>query len=255
MILYDPQQVYQRRRYFKHKGYNYMSDEINLFNPSIILDEIAQSILSFRGNHPVCVAIDGKCCSGKTIFTNNLGNYLTSLGIKQIVRPSVDDFHNPLKVRYRQGKYSAKGYYQDTYNYPIIRDKLLKPIQLGPYPVHCQSACFDHHKDLAVNEYVEVRSDAILLFEGLFLMRTELNKFWDFRILLDISDELSVERAFPRDQELFNSREELLKKYSERYNPAWSIYVNEHHPEKLADVILDNSNPKEPVLKHSKWVK
>jgi uridine kinase len=43
--------------------------------------------------------------------------------------------------------------------------------------------------------------DAILLCDGVFLFRPELNDYWDYRIFVHITPELSLLRGVPRDAE------------------------------------------------------
>jgi len=129
----------------------------------------------------------------------------------------VDDFHHPPEHRYRQGEYSARGYYEDAFDYPAVVDFLHGPA--GP---------------------------AILLFEGIFLFRRELNDYWDFRILVDIDAATSLSRALERD--VIGPADVTRRKYEERYEPAWQIYVDLEHPERKADVIIDNRDFHHPRI-------
>ncbi|KGJ78524.1 hypothetical protein QF029_002576 [Priestia megaterium] len=45
-----------------------------------------------------------------------------------MIRTSVDHFHNSRSIRYRQGKESAFGYYQDAHDYESFKHKLLIPL-------------------------------------------------------------------------------------------------------------------------------
>jgi uridine kinase len=61
------------------------------------------------------VAIDGRCASGKSMLAEELGALIDEQGW-QVLRLSVDEFHHPRERRYRQGEYSAQGYYEDAYD-------------------------------------------------------------------------------------------------------------------------------------------
>jgi uridine kinase len=87
---------------------------------------------------------------------------------------------------------------------------------------------------------ISVGADSVLLFEGIFLFRRELNAYWDFRILLDVDLATSLSRALDRDTGVVGTADVVQRKYEVRYEPAWMIYVNEEHPEARADVIVDN---------------
>ena len=101
-------------------------------NPQVVMthtkliDNLAQRITGIRLDHPVRVGIDGIDTAGKTTFADNLAEAL-----ENTIRASGDDFHNPREIRYRQGRESATGYYQDVFNYTAILEYLLKPFGPG----------------------------------------------------------------------------------------------------------------------------
>ncbi len=204
-----------------------------------VLQQTAEEILARYKGQPFLVAIDGKSCAGKTTFADRLGLKLKELGFAgAILRPSIDGFHNPQKVRYQLGRYSAEGYYRHTYDFEKIITGLLLPLRGEVFPVHCQSVAFDYRQDVPDEHFIEAEQNTILLFEGLFVMRDELNRYWDYRILLDISDDLSLERACVRDLADLGSVEEIRKKYQQRYMPAWKMYEKEVAPAGLADRVV-----------------
>jgi uridine kinase len=81
---------------------------------------------------------------------------------------------------------------------------------------------------------ISIPAHAIVIFEGLFTLRPELNPYWDFRILIDIDPETAIARALVRAA----GPNETERKYRLRYEPAWMIYVNAVHPESLADIVV-----------------
>jgi len=219
---------------------------------------------------PLKVGIDGRCASGKTILAAALA---TELGLKglSVLSPSVDGFHHPPEFRYRKGEYSAPGYYEDAYDYQAVIDCLLRPLSGDAFPVLCRQACRDLRSSAQHPAWdagrsqvllaqprrvafcakflqslpdpappVSVGADSILLFEGLFLFRRELNPYWDFRILLNIDPATSLSRALDRDSGVIDSVDVIRRKYEQRYEPAWQIYVSREHPESKADVIVDH---------------
>jgi len=193
-------------------------------------------------SRPLKVAIDGRCASGKSILAHGLVSVLGPSGLA-VLRPSVDGFHHPRERRYRQGEYSAKGYYEDAYDYQAIADSLLEPLSGTVFPASCRQVVHDVLTDMpVVDPPISVDANSVLLFEGLFLFRRELNAYWDFRILLDVDAATCLSRALDRDTGVIGPTEVVLRKYELRYEPAWQIYVNEEHPESKADVIVDNRN-------------
>jgi uridine kinase len=198
------------------------------------------------------VAIDGRCAAGKSVLANELEALISPRGF-QILRPSVDGFHHPQERRYRRGEYSAQGYYEDAFDYEAVVESLLRPLSGSVFPVLCREVSFDYRTDLPADApFVSVSAQAILLFEGLFLFRRELDPFRDLRILLDVDPETSISRALVRDTA---STEAIIRrKYEDRYEPAWQIYLSAQHPESKADVIVDNRDFSRPrILKPIGW--
>src|SRR4029077_4410935 len=141
------------------------------------------------------------------------------------------------------GEYSALGYYEDAYDYPKVIDCVLRPLSGDLFPVLCRQIAHDVRTDmLDSSPPVSVGRRSILLFEGLFLFRRELNAYWDFRILLEIDPATSLSRALVRDADVIGPADIIRRKYEGRYEPAWLIYVNQEHPESKADAIVDNSD-------------
>jgi uridine kinase len=74
---------------------------------------------------PLKVAIDGRCASGKSMLAEELGVLIGRRGF-EVVRRSIDGFHHLKERRYRQGEYSARGYYEDAYDYEAVVETVLK---------------------------------------------------------------------------------------------------------------------------------
>ena len=182
------------------------------------------------------------------MLADELGALVGSQGFP-ILRPSVDGFHHSRERRYQQGEYSARGYYEDAFNCEAVISSLLEPLSRNVFPVLCRETSFDYRTDLPANApSVSASAQTILLFEGLFLFRRELNAYWDFRILLDVDPATSLARALFRDSD--GPADFIRRKYEERYEPAWQIYLNAEDPESKADVIVDNRDFSRPsVLK------
>ena len=78
-----------------------------------MLEQLAAAIAARRLDHPTRVAIDGVDGSGKTTLADELVEPLRRAG-RDVIRASVDGFHNPRAIRHRQGRDSADGYYLDA---------------------------------------------------------------------------------------------------------------------------------------------
>jgi uridine kinase len=183
-----------------------------------LLSFLVRAILSRKiDGQPLKVAIDGRCGAGKSVLAAEFGTLINSQGF-QVLPLSIDGFHHPRERRYRQGEHSPQGYYEDAYDYEAVVDTLRKP------------------------------SSGILIFDGIFLYRRELNPYWDFRVLLDVDRDTSLSRAIARDTGVIGPADLTRRKYEVRYEPAWQIYWNAERPEYKSDVIVDNRDVSRPRM-------
>ncbi len=112
---------------------------------SRLVDYLAGRIVRIGQPHPVRVAIDGPDAAGKTTLAQELVEPLQARG-RQAIRASIDGFHNPARVRHRQGRTSAEGYYHDSFNYIALIESLLDPLGPGGSRRYV-SEVFDYHTD------------------------------------------------------------------------------------------------------------
>jgi len=200
---------------------------------------------------PPKVAIDGRCGAGKSVLADELGALIRARGF-QILRPSVDGFHHPRERRYRRGEYSARGYFEDAFNCEAAVDNLLRPLSGDVFPVECREVSLDLRTNLPSDApSVSAGAEAVLLFDGIFLFRRELNTWWDVRILVDADAETAVSRAVVRDAEAMGPVDLIRRKYEVRYEPAWQIYPDAEDPESKADVVVDNRDFSHPAIPRS----
>ena len=210
-----------------------------------LLQHLAEYIAAIEVNHAVRVAIDGVDTSGKTTLANELAEPLEALG-RPVIRSSVDGFHRTRQERYAIGKDSPVGYYLDSFNNQAVVEKLLQPLGQSK-PAYYETAIFDFKKDrVNRSEPKTAVPGSVLLFDGVFLMRPELNPFWDVRVFLHVPLEEVLRRAEIRDKEFFGS--EFRSKYHIRYIPGQKLYLQSVQPEKLADIIIDNSDFNDPRI-------
>ncbi len=215
-----------------------------------LIHHLASTLAALPCPRPLRVAIDGVDASGKTTFADELAPALEALG-RSVIRASVDGFHNPAAVRRRRGASSPEGYYRDSFNHEALIGELLGP--LGPGGARLfRRAVFDFRSDRAVDSAPErSRDDAVLLLDGVFLLRPELRGYFEFSVFLRADFEVTVARAEERDLELFGSLEQVRRRYRERYVPGQRLYLAEAEPERWASIVIDNNDPSQPVLVRS----
>jgi uridine kinase len=207
---------------------------------------IGEVILHRATAHPLRVAIDGPDCAGKSTLADELAAHLAPT--RPVVRVSGDDFHQPAAVRKRRGDLSPDGYYDDAFDLQAIRCHVLQP--LGPQGhLRYRSSLYDYRSDeQALSAQETAPAEAVLLFDGMFLLRPELRPHWDLSIYLEVGPDESIRRALSRDLELFGSPENVRRRYTHRYLPAQARYRRDAGPQDVCDVLIDMSIPTDPVL-------
>jgi len=212
-----------------------------------VLDRLAEIVAAVRRDHPTRVAIDGFDAAGKTTLADEVAA-LVAARCRQVIRVSLDDFHRPRNVRYRLGRDSPTGYYDDAFDRAELRASVLDP--LGPEGDRVyRAAAFDLVADRPAPAPPRTAApDAVLLVDGVFLQRQELDSCWDLTVWVDVPIEESIRRGVARDRALFATETEAQHHYVTRYAPGQRLYVEELDPAARADVVLDNADPAAPVL-------
>src|SRR5262245_30441869 len=213
---------------------------------AVVLNELATRISRVELFHPVRIAIDGVDAAGKTTLADELATHFRSKN-REVIRASIDGFHNPASIRHARGELSPEGYYNDSFNYNALVELLLLP--LGPNGSRKYSTrFFDYRTDTCVNDNYSVADrNAVLLFDGVFLVRPELQRHWDFTVFVDAAFELTLERAINRDRDLFGSERDVRRRYEQRYIPGQRIYLRQCSPKQKANVVVDNNVPAFPI--------
>lgn len=211
------------------------------------LDFLATRIAALEGPHPGRVGIDGVDGAGKTTLADALAPLVAARG-RPVFRASVDDFHQPRALRYRQGKRSARGYFADSFDYRTLEAVLLTPLSPGGSR-RIRRKAFDYRTDSAVDSPREtVPENAILLFDGVFLHRPELVHHWDLSIFLAASFEETVARMVRRD----GAPPGVEALGNRRYVHGQQIYLEQCRPEEISDLLVDYSDFEAPrVLRDS----
>jgi uridine kinase len=213
---------------------------------NILLKELAARILALQLPNPARIAIDGVDAAGKTSLADELQAILQAATPRPVIRASIDRFHNPREVRYRQGPDSPEGYYEDSFDLPELKRSLLDP--LGPGGDRTiRTELFDFHANEPVqSNAVQVAADAVLLFDGVFLLRPELAGCWDFTIFVQVTFETVLARVVQRDRATLGDEQTIISRYRRRYIPAQRHYLEACRPAERADVVIGNDDPEIP---------
>lgn len=212
-----------------------------------LLHYLSTKLCSLSPKHTLRVALDGIDAAGKTTLADELAPLIEAQG-RPVIRTSIDGFHQPRSVRLKLGPLSPEGYYQDSFNYASLHAVLLDP--LGPQGNgRYQRTIFDFRTDTPlVTPLQEAPPNAVLLFDGVFLLRPELVHQWDYRIFVYVKMEQALQRALRRDLPLFGSEEVIRTRYLQRYQPGQRLYYQVARPHEQANILIDNNDPSSPQL-------
>jgi uridine kinase len=191
--------------------------------------------------HPVRVAINGADAAGKTTLADELS---ARIG-ERAIRASVDDFARPRVERYARGRFSPEGFYRDSTDLAALVERLLAPLGPGGSRGYV-SRVFDVARDRVVEDDERTApDDAVLLLDGIFLLRPELRPHLDWSVFLRVAPATCIERALHRDP---GDPDETRAVYERRYMPGQALYFEEARPERYADLVIDNERIDAPFI-------
>jgi uridine kinase len=188
----------------------------------------------------VRVAINGIEGTGKTTFTEKFTSYLHSNQVNAI-HITIDGFHNKKQIRYKQGRDSAKGYYEDSYNELAFTEKVLLSSQ-KENPHYTKAVHNLETDEILEMPPIPINHKSIIITDGAYLFKPIYREHWDLKIYLKTDFETAQKRGVKRDSLLLGGIEETKNKYQKRYHKASKIYLTKNKAEEIADIIIDNTN-------------
>ncbi len=212
---------------------------------SSLLTDVAERVLA-AGGQRLRVGIDGLTAAGKTSFGHELAQQIVARG-RPVLRASLDDFKKPWRDRHLYDRESGPGYYRNAFDYEAVARLLLQPAAPDGTG-DCVLCSIDPLTQIGHRDVVTVAAaDAVLIVDGVFAFRPEINHFWDFRIWVDVDEDTSVRRGTHRDQDWAGAQAEAV--HRDRYLVAERLYLAEVDPLRLVDVIVDNTMFDQPRLR------
>ncbi|MFG3410067.1 uridine kinase [Streptomyces sp. NPDC048142] len=205
---------------------------------SALTEALAERILAV-GAGRLLVGIDGFTAAGKTSLGHELAAHIATSG-RPALRATLDDFKNPWKDRHLYDRESGEGYYRNAYDYDAAKRLLLDPGR-SPEAGSCALCSIDPLTQQShAAETTPLTPDSVLIVDGVFAFRPEIDAYWDFRIWLDVDAELSVRRGAERDQNWAGSDAEAI--HRDRYLVAERLYLGEVDPLPRMDAVVDNTD-------------
>jgi uridine kinase len=213
---------------------------------AVVLERLATHLAAQRPGHPLRVGIDGPSGVGKTTFAGELADAVRATG-RPVLRIDSDGFHHVRAIRYRQGRASARGYYEDAYDFDSLRALVLVP--LGPGGSRrVATKVHDLATDAVELRWTDVAPDAVVIFDATFLQRGELRDLWDEVVYLAAAERIAEQRGVERDAAALGGADTALAAYESRYTAAYRIYLTEERPADRASIVIDHTDPAAPGL-------
>lgn len=218
-----------------------------------MLERLADLVSSVQRPNPTRVAIDGRGGAGKSTLADELADVLRARG-RTVVRAEVDHFYRLDVDRRTRSQLTAAGFY-GAYDHDALRRLLLDP--LGPGGQRRYRARWHDGWNPGVIDGPEQSApdDAVLILDGVFLLRPELADAWDVRVFVRVDPEVGLARGIARDMRHARpadpaaDRERRLRVWRQRYLPADDAYLRTVRPDRLADAVVDNDDLAAPRLR------
>lgn len=210
-----------------------------------LLVTLASLLLALPDGAPRSVCLTGVGCSGKTTLAAELAAVVEGAG-RPVVPVAYDDFHQPLERRHRQGRSSAAGYLEDSFDPAALRRLVLDPVAAGATSL--VPAAYDLAEDRPVDAApVPLPTDGVVLVEGSFLLVPDLADRWDLSVMVVADPERVLARGLVRDADL-GTPEQVRELYLRRYLAAEALHQERDDPWSRADVVVDMSDPAAPAV-------
>lgn len=213
----------------------------------VLLRHLAERLVAARADHPLRVAVDGICGSGKSTFAVDLVDAVRAAGAPALHVDS-DGFHHVRAVRRRNTDDEARGYYDDAYDLDALATQVLRPLGPGGSRRFATTVHDLVTDEIITGAHAEAPADAVVVVGCTFLQRGELRELWDEAIYLDVPRPVALGRGITRDRDALGGEETARLAYERRYLAACDLYLAEERPAERASIVVEHSDPQRPVL-------
>lgn len=208
-----------------------------------VIAELLHALRSVRPDDRAIVALDGVDGVGKTSLSRELVAAAALDGGRPLAGVSIDGFHRPKQERRSAGS-GPEGFYRGSYRYPEFLDCVVEPLRTGR-PL--TPAIWDVARDEpVVSTELVIPPTGLLLVDGIFLQRPELDGIWDAAVWVDAPFTVTVPRANARFPGRHEGDPEAPS--NKRYVGGQRLYLEEADPRSQATWIFDNTYLDHPAL-------
>ena len=194
------------------------------------LGALASEVLLHYRHGRTLVAVDGRHGVGQAAFADDLAEALGQHGVRTF-RASIDGFFRPRADRERAGFNDPEAHWRGAYDLSLLRRVLTDPFRVGG-STGFVLAGFDEERDEPIFQpkWQSAGADAVLILDGVFLLRPELRGLWHYSIWLTAP----ITAPDPSDAPAL------------RDAGADERYLRTVDVAQVASAIVDNSDPDHP---------
>ena len=198
-------------------------------------NEICSRVLQMLKERNVAVlGIDGLGGAGKSTISEQLRAQLEGSGI-HVILLHIDDFIHPKRIRYNSDHPAWRCYYDLQWRYDYFAQCLQNCRNSAGAPVMIE--LYDKENDSYFTQEFTVQGNTVILVEGIFLQRKELQGLFDCIVYLDVPEDVRLRRVLERDTYIGDAAQ-ITEKYETRYFPAERHYFQTCRPDRCADVVI-----------------
>lgn len=187
------------------------------------IDEIESWLAEAEGHSPAVIAVDGHSAAGKSTFSERLADRVGAAVV------SGDDFYRVMNSSERARLSPAEG--ADLYyDWERMRDEALKPLRKGRA---ARYRPYDWERNSLMGRTISVTPQPIVIVEGLFVSRPELDSHSDLDVLVVADPDVRHRRQL--------DRVDASQAWLERWDSAERWYFAHVRPPENFDVIVNTT--------------
>ena len=186
-------------------------------------------------NKTVMIGIDGLGGAGKSTISEELYRYYAGKN-KHVTVFHIDDFIHPKCIRYNDGFPEWECYYNLQWRYDYFLETIAGPLKKNG-SLNDTVEFYNKEEDKYDQKAVRIADGSVVITEGIFLQREELNNAFDFVVYIDVPEEERLNRVLKRDGYI-GTADDIKAKYERRYFPAERYYAEKYAPDKSADYVI-----------------
>lgn len=182
----------------------------------------ALSVRLYESQHPLLVAIDGRCASGKSTLAQKLAQ---AFGAPVI---HMDDFYLPFSLRTPQRLQQPGGHM----DWERLESQVLQPAAQGKA---LEYHAYNAHAN-AWKEPLQIPPQKIYIVEGTYSLLPQLEDYYGYKIFLTVDSQAQTRRLQEREGS------EKLEAFLTRWIPAEEKYFAACQTRAHADAAFDTSD-------------